>query len=134
MSRKIEINWKTIIFVVFFSLVLAMFFDFAPNVKINFELKHDLNFTYQDLAATLLTAVAVIVTTLGVGIAVLTIFGARHIKKASVDAAQNYVAASIEKDDGHLNKLVRKETKEIVYGSLKTTAYTEDWSEEEENE
>jgi hypothetical protein len=57
-------------------------------MKISLKLEADANVTYQDLAATLLTAVGVLVTVLAVIIALVSMVGLRQLKAAVLKKAE----------------------------------------------
>lgn len=57
----------------------------------------EINMAYTDLVAIILTAVAVLVTVLGVGIAIITFIGFHQIKKAAKDAGMRAALAEAKK-------------------------------------
>jgi hypothetical protein len=62
------------------------------------------NMPYQDLAAVLLTAVAVIVTVLGVSMAILAVWGYASFERIAKKAARDYVKGDIK--NGKLRRQV----------------------------
>lgn len=68
--------------------------------------------SYSDLAALLLTAVAIIVTVLGVFIAILAFWGYSQFRRSSKSAAVQFVKAELE------NGKIRKEISEIVVAEV----------------
>ncbi len=93
-------NWFVIIFTVINSIILAALIDFSPEVKLNWKLHKTVDVTYQDLAATLMTGVSVLVTVLGVIVAIITFVGFRHIKIAAVSKAVDHVKAELSENGG----------------------------------
>lgn len=138
MKKKKDINWKEIGIIVitslFFAVLLNVFFDISPKIKLTWKLKEDANVTYQDLAATLLTGAGVLITVLGVIIAILAFVGFRHIKVAAVKKAVEHITNSIDNEKGDLHKLVKQEVNEIVYSHLRGTEANDDWPEEVNND
>ena len=76
-----------------------------------FRITAETNVTYQDFAATLLTAVAIIIAAFGAVVAVLGLRGYNNIKEEAVRKAMEHITSSME-DGGCLNDLVRQETME----------------------
>lgn len=66
--------------------------------------KSDTVISYADLAALMLSAVSVIVTVLGVGIAVLALWGYAQFKQSAAAAAHDHVDDELK--NGELRKLV----------------------------
>lgn len=71
---------------------LAIGFDLRPT----FQDGGGLPMTYPDLAATLLGAVAVMVTVLGVFVAILAIWGYVHFRRSTKAAALAYLKSEIQ--------------------------------------
>lgn len=123
MKPRSDINWKVILFTVVNSIVLALIFDASPDLKLSWRLHSELDVTYQDLAATLLSAVSVLVTILGVIIAIITFVGYRQIKFAATRKAEEHVKDSIQNSAGELHKLVKKEVHELVRKEVQDITY-----------
>ena len=64
--------------------------------------------TYPDLAATLLAAVAVMVTVLGVFVAILAIWGYVHFRRSTKAAALTYLKSEIQ------SGIIRQKLEELV--------------------
>lgn len=62
--------------------------------------------SYADLAAILLTAVGVLVAVLGIGVAILAVWGFKYIQEQSTEAAVKRVEEEL-RDDGVIAKLVQ---------------------------
>lgn len=96
------------------------------SLKIHPEQLSELGMSYSDLAAILLTSVAVIVTVLGVFIAMLAFWGYSQFRKSAKNAAVQFVKSELESgkirveiaeivvkevirqlDDGKLEKLIK---------------------------
>lgn len=82
------------------------------TLKIRPEQLSELRMSYSDLAALLLTAVAIIVTVLGVFIAILAFWGYSQFRRSSKSAAVQFVKAELE------NGKIRKEISEIVVAEV----------------
>jgi hypothetical protein len=95
------------------------------GLKIRPEQLSEIGMSYADLAAILLGAVAIIVTVLGVVMAILAFWGYSQFRKSSKTAAVQFVKSELEKgkirteiseiivaevikqlDDGRLNKII----------------------------
>jgi hypothetical protein len=100
-----KVNWVAVIFTVINSIILAVFFDLAPNLRLSAEV----NVTYQDFAATLLTAVAIIIAVFGAVLGVLGLRGYNNIREEAVRKAEEHIKQSLL-DGGCLNELVKRET------------------------
>lgn len=118
MAVKQEINWKQVAIVIFLSVLFAIlmdaFLDFSPDAHLIWSLKAEVNVSYQDLAATLLSAVSVLITILGVIIAIITFVGYKQIKVAAVKKAEAHIKKSIQHPNGTLHKLLKKEAVESL--------------------
>jgi len=82
------------------------------SLKIRPEQLSELDMSYSDLAAILLGAVAIIVTVLGVFIAILAFWGYSQFRKSSKIAAVQYVKTELEKGK------IRSEISEIVVAEV----------------
>lgn len=104
-----EINWKFVLTVAALSLLLgALFdfmFDFSPTMHLSWTLQADVDVTYQDLAATLLTAVGIVLAVLAAFVGIIGIRGYKDIENGAVKA----VHESIRKEDGYIQKIMRQE-------------------------
>jgi hypothetical protein len=100
-----KINWFAVIFTVINSIVLAVFFDLSPTLR----LIPEVNVTYQDLAATLLSAVGIIIAVFGAVLGVLGLRGYNNIREEAVKNAEEHIKKSLL-DGGCLHELVKKET------------------------
>lgn len=67
--------------------------------------------SYADLAAIILTGVAVIVTTLGVGVALATIWGISQFKAMTKSAAEEHVERLVK--DGNLDEKIGKQVEQL---------------------
>ena len=122
-------------------IVIALLF----RLQVRPSSTENLTMSYADLAAVMLGAVAVIVTVLGVFIAILAIYGYSQFRSMATAAASNHVAndlkdgklrTEIEKmvgkylsdelSSGNLRKMIERRVDGIVYSGA------EDRAEEEE--
>jgi phosphate/sulfate permease len=70
------------------------------------------NMSYAELSAIILSAVSVLVTILGVVVAILAIWGYSHFKNIAENSAKSHVAAEME--DGSLRKHLESSVTEFM--------------------
>lgn len=143
------------------SIILAAIFDISPDWKLNVNLHSQINISYADLTAILLAGVSILVTILGVIVAIVTFVGYKQIKDAAISKAEEhvkesikneegelyrlvkdaaiskaeeYVKESIKNETGELHRLVKKEVQEITYQHLRGSTVQDDWPSEENGE
>lgn len=94
---------------VFVGLVLCAFFVAGQCLRFGAEFSlappSDISISYNDLIVLLLTCIAVLLTILGIGIALLTVFGLRSVK--TIATKQAFLAAKIQLEDEN-SALARK--------------------------
>ena len=84
-----------------------------------------INMQYADLAAILLAAVSVIVTALGVGIAIITFIGYRQIKKAATEVAKAAALIEAQKQftlDPRTGRLPNQQLQDHINQAIETSA------------
>lgn len=133
MKASNTINWKEVFAVV--TIVILAFFILNALPKLTFTANPPgaAVITYADLAAIVLSCVSILVTILGVIIAIVTFIGYRQIKFIVVKKAEDHVKESVQNEQGDLYKLVQKEVKQITYKHLLGTESFKDWPPGEEN-
>lgn len=91
--------------------------DFKPG---NTE---EVSVTYADLAAIVLTAVAVLVAVMGVGMAILAFWGYTSLKTAVVKAAEDQLKQELR--SGTLRKVLEDRVDEVVFRGAEDRAAEE---------
>ncbi|GAA80105.1 MULTISPECIES: hypothetical protein [Pseudoalteromonas] len=112
--------------------------DLVNNRKNISQNKQDiqLNVSQNSWGSFLLACVAVIVTVLGVGIALLAFWGYRNIKTASVDASvkdsimQSEAALTLAIENGDFNNVINSAVERAVYRGILSTEDFPDYSED----
>ena len=85
----------------------------------------EINMEYHDLAAILLTSVAVIVTVFGVIVGILAVFGFRDIKESAIDSAKDAAVIEVKRqisEDGDPEKVGDGELRDFIEASVKKAA------------
>lgn len=110
---------KLFIFFVFLvlSFISGTYFHFGANISVSSPKSIDIS--YSDFIVLLLTFVTVILTILGIGIALLAIFGIGAVKKIAAKQAETTAKAELDFDSSPISKRIMKRVESIAYDGVK---------------
>ena len=122
-----DIRWPSAIGVFGLGAIVGSIICFFQVAKVTLASGQstEINMEYHDLAAILLTSVAVIVTVFGVIVGILAVFGFKDIKKSAIDSAKVAAIEEVKRqisEDGDHENVGDGELRDFIEASLKKAA------------